>query len=153
MKKGNIADTVSELLEPTVTALGYVLWDVTYKKIGTEWHLEMTIDSDEGITIEDCELVHRAIVPVLDEADPIAEAYHLDVSSPGIERELRTDAHILASIGERAEVRLFAPIDGEKEFTAVLSGYDGNTVELMKEDKALSLPKDKISQIRLAVIF
>ena len=148
MKKGNIADTVSELLEPTVTALGYVLWDVTYKKIGTEWHLEITIDSDEGITIEDCELVHRAIDPVLDEADPIAEAYHLDVSSPGIERELRTDAHILASIGERAEVRLFAPVDGARAFVGELLGLcEDGSVALSVDGEEMHFEKDAISKL------
>ena len=147
MKKGNVADTVRELLLPTVEALGYTLWDVTYKKIGTEWHLEITIDSEEGITIEDCELVHRAIDPVLDEADPITDAYHLDVSSPGIERELRTEAHILASVGERAEVRLFAPIDGARSFVGQIDGFADGVLTLSLADRTLELPFDGISKI------
>ena len=147
MKKGNIADTVRELLLPTVEALGYILWDVTYKKIGTEWHLEITIDSEEGITIEDCELVHRAIDPVLDDADPIADAYHLDVSSPGIERELRTDAHVLACLGERAEVRLFAPLDGARSFVGTLLGLADGVLTLSVGERTLELPTDGISKI------
>ena len=108
MKKG-IKETVREAIEPTVAELGYKIWDVTYSKIGADYHLEITIDSEAGIYIEDCEKVHRAIDPILDEIDPIEGFYYLDVSSPGLERELRTDEHIAASIGQRVEAKLFAP--------------------------------------------
>ena len=123
MKK-SIRETVREAIEPTVTELGYVIWDVTYTKIGADYHLEITIDSDEGIGIDDCEKVHRAIDPILDECDPIEDFYYLEVSSPGIERELRTPEHFAAMIGERVEVKLFAPKDGAKSFVGELSGYE-----------------------------
>ena len=110
MKKQNIAEAVAALLEGTVVGLGYRLWDVEYGKEGADYHLTVTIDSDAGITIDDCERVHRAIDPLLDEADPIETAYDLEVSSPGIERELRTPAHIDACVGEEVELRLFAPL-------------------------------------------
>ena len=70
MKK-NIRETVREAILPTVTELGYDIWDVTYSKVGADYHLEITIDSENGINIEDCEKVHRAIDPILDEIDPI----------------------------------------------------------------------------------
>lgn len=89
MKK-SIKDTVREAISPTVTELGYRIWDIEYSKIGADYHLEITIDSNAGIGIEDCERVHRAIDPILDECDPIEGFYYLEVSSPGIERELRT---------------------------------------------------------------
>lgn len=98
MKKssGGIAAAVTKLAEPLAEELGYFLWDVEYVKEGSEMYLRITIDSEEGITIEDCEKMHRAIDPILDEADPIDEAYHLEISSPGIERELKNDMHVEA---------------------------------------------------------
>lgn len=130
MAKENIARQVADLLRPTITGMGYSLWDVTYTKEGADWHLEITIDKPEGITIDDCEAVHRAVDPLLDEADPIEEAYHLDVSSPGIERELRTDEHIAASIGEVCEVKLFAPLDGSRTWKGTLAGYENGVLRL-----------------------
>lgn len=119
MKK-NIAATVAELVRETVEAQGCSLWDVEYVKQGADWHLCITIDKEEGVTIEDCERVHRAVDPILDEADPIESFYYLEVSSPGLERELKTPEHLAASVGETVEVRLFAPRDGVKSFTGTL---------------------------------
>ena len=149
MSKKSIAEVVEELLRPTVRELGYLLWDVEYSKIGTEFHLEITIDSEEGITIEDCEKVHRAIDPILDEADPIEGAYRLSVSSPGIERELRTDAHILASLGEVVELRFFKAVDGAKSLVAAISAYeDGKLTVVTPEDKEYTFLRKEISRIR-----
>ena len=85
MKK-SISERVGDCIRPTVEALGYRIWDVTFGKIGADYHLEVTIDSDRGISIEDCEKVHRAIDPILDEKDPIEGFYYLEVSSPGLDR-------------------------------------------------------------------
>lgn len=124
--KRNIAATVAELISETVALCGCTLWDVEYVKEGADFHLRVTIDKPEGVTIEDCERVHRAIDPLLDEADPIESFYYLEVSSPGLERELKTEAHFLLSVGETVEVRLFAPRDGAKVFTGELLAPDGD---------------------------
>ena len=132
MKNGtkNVAATVSELIAPVAEELGYFLWDVEYVKEGAEMYLRITIDNEDGITIEDCEKMHRAIDPLLDEADPIEDAYHLEISSPGIERDLKTDMQINACEGWDVEVRLYAPIDGAKSYIGVLQELDedGNFV-------------------------
>ncbi len=122
MKKssGSIASVVKRLAEPIALELGYEIWDVEYVKEGADYYLRITIDSPEGITIDDCEKMHRAIDPVLDEEDPIEDFYHLEVSSTGIERELKTDRHIEASVGWDVEVKLYAPIDGAKVFMGEL---------------------------------
>lgn len=120
----NIAAAVTELIAPTAEALGLVLWDVEYVKEGTEWYLRVTIDTDEGITIDDCERMHRAIDPILDEADPIEGSYILEVSSPGLERELKTDFHLAACVGEQVELRLFAPVNGSKTWSGILAPVD-----------------------------
>ena len=130
MKKQNVAEAVAALLSSTVEGLGYLLWDVEYAKEGADYHLTVTIDSPAGITIEDCERVHRAIDPILDEADPIEGAYILNVSSPGVERVLRTEAHLLASVGERVELRLFRAIDGQKTLRGTLSGVESDALLL-----------------------
>lgn len=128
MKKGNggVVGAVKKIAEPLAEELGYFLWDVEYVKEGADMYLRITIDSEEGITIEDCEKMHRAIDPLLDEADPIEDAYHLEISSPGIERELKNDMQINACEGWDVEVRLYAPIDGAKSYLGVLEGTDEN---------------------------
>lgn len=125
-----VAEQVKEIITPTADELGYYLWDVEYVKEGADWILRVTIDNDEGITIDDCERMTRAIDPILDEADPIEEAYLLEVSSPGIERELNRADHFELCQGEKVEVRLFAPVDGSKVWTGALVGLneEGNIV-------------------------
>lgn len=122
-QKKNTAETVRELIEPTVNELGYEIYDVEYSKIGTELHLEITIDSENGINIDDCEKVHRAIEPIIDEADPIDSFYYLDVSSPGLERVIRTEEHFVKCKGEMIEAKLFAAIDGKKSIIGTLEDY------------------------------
>ena len=150
MKK-SVKDTVREAILPTVTELGYRIWDITYAKVGADYHLEITIDNDAGIQIEDCERVHRAIDPILDEADPIESSYRLEVSSPGIERDLRTDAHILASIGEVVEAKLFAPdeVDGVKSYLGVLTAYEEGVLTLvLQNDSEKKLLRSAVSRLR-----
>ncbi len=119
-KNASVAETVRRLAEPVAEEMGCWLWDVEFVKEGARRVLRITIDSEEGVGIEDCEKMHRAIDPLLDEADPIEEQYYLEVSSPGLERELKTDEHIYACEGWDVEVRLYAPIEGSKLFRGVL---------------------------------
>ena len=132
MKKsgGGVVKAVRAIAEPLAEEPGYFLWDVEYVKEGADMYLRITIDSEEGIQIEDCEKMHRAIDPLLDEADPIEDAYHLEISSPGIERELKNDMQINACEGWDVEVRLYAPMNGAKSYLGELQGLDedGNVV-------------------------
>lgn len=146
MKK-SIKDVVREAIEPSVTELGYEIWDITYSKIGADYHLEVTIDSERGIDIEDCEKVHRRIDPILDEIDPIEDFYYLEVSSPGVERELRTDEHVRKSIGVKVVAKLFVAKDGQKSVTGILSGFDGSTIEIGEGEEKISLAKSEISKL------
>ena len=152
MKKG-IKETVKEAILPTVTELGYRIWDVTYAKVGADYHLEITIDSDEGINIEDCEKVHRAIDPILDEIDPIEGFYYLDVSSPGIERELRTDEHIELSIGSKVEAKLFAAKDGRKSIVGDLVSFADGIVTVNDGTADIALSKAEISKLTTVFFF
>lgn len=146
MKK-SIKETVKEAILPCVTELGYRIWDVSYQKIGADYHLEITIDSDDGIGIEDCEKVHRAIDPILDECDPIESFYYLEVSSPGIERELKSDEHITLSIGEVVEAKLFTAKDGKKSVTGELISFEDGCVTIAEGDSHVSLKKSEIAKL------
>ena len=155
--KKNIAERVAELIAPTVTGLGYELWDVVYEKEGPQYYLRVTIDKFEGITIDDCERVHRAIDPLLDEANPIENAYNLEVSSPGIERELRLPRHILefTGTGERVELRFFAPQDGKKSLTGTIEAYDeeNDVITLLSGGEKYDIPRGKCALIRTVYDF
>ena len=147
--RNNVVTTVREGITPTAEALGYTIWDVEFLKEGARRILRITIDHEDGITIEDCERMHRAIDPVLDEVDPIDTAYDLEVSSPGIERDLRTSAHIDACIGERVEVRFFAPFEGIKQIEGILVGREGEEtvcIEVNGEEK--KFPRNAISKLQ-----
>ena len=150
MKK-SVKETVREAIAPTVEELGYVIWDITYTKIGADYHLEITIDNEEGIGIEDCERVHRAIDPILDEADPIEGFYYLEVSSPGIERELKYDWHIDACIGLLVEAKLFAPKDGRKTVVGQLLANDGESITIKEGETEIVLSRSEVS--KLATIY
>ncbi len=146
MKK-NIAATVAELVRETVEREGCTLWDTEFVKEGADWHLRITIEREGGVGIDDCERVHRAIDPLLDEADPIESFYYLEVSSPGLERELKTDAHLAASVGETVEVRLFAPRDGAKVFTGVLGEPVSGEIAISCEGGEMRFARSEIAKI------
>ena len=151
MKKGNggVVGAVRSIAEPLAEQLGYFLWDVEYVKEGAEMYLRITIDSEEGINIEDCEKMHRAIDPLLDEADPIEGAYHLEISSPGIERDLKSDMQINACEGWDVEVRLYAPVDGAKSFLGVLEGLDGDgNVVIDCADGVRRFPRASVASLK-----
>ena len=147
MKKTNIAGTVEELLRPFIEGLGYRIWDVEFRKVGADPTLTVTIDSDEGINIDDCEKVHRGIDPLLDEADPIDVPYILEVSSPGIERDIRTDAHILACMGEEIEAKLFAPLNGRRSYVGEIAAYADGILTLSTPEGDVAIPRTAISHM------
>ena len=146
MKK-SIRETVREAVSPTITELGYDIWDITYSKVGADYHLEITIDSENGINIEDCEKVHRAIDPVLDEADPIQDAYYLEVSSPGVERVLRTKEHFKACAGQKAQIKLYKALEGRKALVGIIGQCDkDDTVVLIEADNEIEIPMELIAK-------
>ena len=151
----NIAGKVRELIEPTVEALGYFLWDVEYVKEGAEWFLRITLDSEEGININDCEKVHMEISPMLDEADPIEGSYRLEVSSPGIERDLKNPMHYNACTGWDVEVKLYTAVDGRKTVKGVLMGYDGEKglFTINENGNEVTLEKAVVSKIKTVYDF
>lgn len=148
-QKKNIAGVVREIAEPLAQSLGYILWDVEYVKEGADMVLRITIDTDAegGISIDDCEKMHRAIDPLLDEADPIEESYMLSVSSPGVERVLTQPMHFERMAGEEVEVKLYTAIDGTKAFRGELIGLqDGEIVIKDAEGNEKRFPEKTVAK-------
>ena len=146
-----VTDTVAALALPFVEAAGCSLWDVEYVKEAGEWFLRVYIDKEEGVSIEDCEAVSRPMSDALDEADPIPDFYYLEVSSPGLERELRTDAHFEWALGEEIVLRLFRPLDGVREWRGTLKEYDASEGLLLalSDGSEKRIPRDAVAKARL----
>ena len=144
----NIADRVRDLLFDTVLAQECYLWDVEYVKEGADMILRVVIDSNEGITLDDCERVSRAIDPILDEADPIENSYKVEVTSPGVERPLTRPDHFEACIGDEIEVRLYAPLNGEKTLRGILSAAGEKEFTLTREnDESITIAKSAAAKV------
>ena len=144
---------VKELITPIIDEKGITLWDIEFKKEGPSYVLRIYLDKDGGIGINDCEEVSRALSAVLDEKDPIPQAYMLEVSSAGLDRIIKYDFHFEKCMGKNVDVKLFATLDGVKEFTAKLKGFDGENVTMEKDGSDITLPFNKISSLRLTVEF
>ncbi|MBP3919555.1 MAG: ribosome maturation factor RimP [Clostridia bacterium] len=154
----NVAGVVWDLIEPIAEELGYVIWDVEFVREGSEWYLRITIDSDNGISIDDCERLHRAIDAPLDEADPIEQAYHLEVSSPGIERVLKYPWHFSVFVGEDIAVKLYAPLPeagNVKQLRGILEAYDEDedVLHLRTGETRIDLPRAKAAAVHAAFDF
>ena len=147
-KKGNTESIVRNLIEPVAEQLGLRLWDVRFVKEGTEHYLRITIDKDEGILIEDCERMSRAIDPIIDEADPIDCSYFLEVSSPGLARPLTRDEHFAAMMGQEVRIHLIRPFENERDFVGTLAAYDGS-VTIDTASGQMTFAKADISSVKL----
>lgn len=142
-----------DLLTPIVEKFGVSIYDVEYVKEGSDWYLRAYIDKDGGVDINDCENVSRALSDALDKEDFIAEAYILEVSSPGLGRTLKKDKHFEKSLGEEVEVKTYKPIDNCKEFAGILKAYDDKTVTIETDNTEICFAKSDIALVRLALDF
>lgn len=133
-KGGNTVAAVRQIAEPLAKELGLSVWDVRFVKEGASWYLRIFIDKEGGVSIDDCVDMTHAVNKPLDEADLIEQAYFLEVSSPGIERELVRDEHFEKSIGKKVMVKTIRPVDGKRDFRGVLEAYDGGNVTVRRED-------------------
>lgn len=143
----------SALLEPIAQANGVSVYDVEYVKEGADYHLCAYIDKPGGVNIQDCENVSRALSDALDEEDFIADAYVLEVSSPGLGRALKKDKHLQSAIGEDVEVRLFKAIEKRKEFSGVLERFDAESITILEGETERTFQRADVALIRLAVDF
>ena len=145
---------VETWLLPLLEKNQFELVDVEYVREAGLWYLRAYIDKEGGITVDDCEVVSRELGDWLDQKDFIEDSYILEVSSPGLGRPLKKEKDFARSLGKDVEVRLYRPINKQKEFTGTLKAYDADTVTLSMEDgNDLALAKSDIALIRLAFDF
>ena len=147
--KEQYEERTEKLLEPIVDSLGFKTVDVEYVKEGSDYYLRAYIDKEGGITVDDCETVSRRLEEVLDSIDLIPNAYILEVSSPGLGRQLKKEKHYLSNIGEEVDVKLYKPIEKMKEFTGILSSYSEGTFVFTVDGKELTISETQISKINL----
>lgn len=141
------------LLEPIAKANGVSIYDVEYVKEGADYHLCAYIDKPEGVNIQDCENVSRALSDALDREDFIVDAYVLEVSSPGLGRALKKDKHLQSAIGENVEIKLFKPVDKCKEFSGRLDRFDGDSITILEGEMERTFKRTEVALVRLAIDF
>lgn len=154
MARREIEEAVTSLLESRLEEEGLELVDVEYVR-ERNWILRIYIDKEGGVGLDDCQAVSDRAGALLDEADLIPDNYMLEVSSPGLDRVLKKDKDFIRYIGEEVDVKLFAPLDGKKAFTARLLGLgdEGALLLEMEDGEQMTLSRDKISQVRLHFSF
>ena len=152
-KRETYESRTEQLLMPVVERFGGEIYDIEYVKEGSDWYLRVYIDKPEGVNIDDCENVSRALSDELDKEDFIADAYILEVSSPGLGRTLKKDKHLTKSMGEEVELKTYKPIDGRKEFQGTLKAFDAETITIETEKGDEIFARNEIALIRLAFDF
>ena len=148
-----VTEQVAQFAQPIIEGFGCQLWDVEYVREGSERFLRVYIDKDGGIDIEDCEKIHRALDPVLDEKDPIAESYYFEVCSAGLERALKRPGDFEKFMGSPITVKLYRPRNGLKEIPCVLRGYEEGRVTVEAGKETITFEKSEVALVRLRVEF
>ena len=148
-----VTERVAQFAAPIVESFGCSLWDVEYVREGAERYLRVFIDKEGGIDIDDCEKIHRALDPVLDEKDPIAESYYFEVCSAGLERALKRPGDFERFMGSAVLVKLYRPRNGLKEIPGVLRGYEDGRITVEAGKETITFEKSEVALCRLRVEF
>lgn len=147
-------DAVDALLRPVVAGMGYELDEVEFIKEHGNWVLTLYIEKPDGtVTLDDCEAVSRAVDPILDEADPIEQAYYLSVSSIGIDRPLKKDRDYERNLGNKITAKLYAPLKGKKEYTGELIAFDENSFTIEVNGSDMKILRKDASSVRPYIDF
>ena len=159
MAKKKINEIIEEISAAFMEENGLELYYVEFVKEGRDWFLRVYIDklsasAEEYISTDDCEKVSRFLSEELDRLDPIEQNYYLEVSSPGMDRQLLTERHYEKYTGRQVEVKLYEAVDGRKTFEGVLLGLsEGNVVIRDEQDKEWMFPRQQVAKTSLAVVF
>ena len=148
-----VTELVAQIAQPIVEEKGCKLWDVEYVREGSERFLRVYIDKEGGVNIDDCEAVARAMDPILDEKDPIAESYTFEVSSAGLERPLKRPSDFAQFMGSAVVVKLYRPRNGLKEIPGILRGYEDGKVTVEAGKETITFEKSEVALVRLRVEF
>lgn len=153
MSSGKRIDVLKTMLEPAVHAVGMQLWGIEFLAQGRQSILRLYIESENGVTIEDCEAVSHQVSGVLDVEDPIKGEYHLEVSSPGMDRPLFTFEQIARYVGQNIKVRLQMAVAGRRHFTGVLTEAKDDALTFQVEGQPLSVSFNQIDKANLVPTF
>ena len=148
-KKETYEQMATELALKVTEPLGLELVDVEFVKEGGEYYLRFYIDKEGGVGINDCEAASRKISDLLDEKDPISEAYILEVSSPGLFRVLKKDKDLERSIGKTVLVKFFKAIDGEKQMRGELESFDSSGISVKVDGTSRTVNRENVAKISL----
>ncbi|MCY1565914.1 ribosome maturation factor RimP [Staphylococcus pettenkoferi] len=151
-----IAEKVEPLIQPVFEELNFELVDIEFTKEGKDHFLRVSIDKPGGVDLNDCTIASEKISEVMDEEDPIAQAYYLDVSSPGSERPIKKEQDFQNAVNQPIYVSLYAPVEGEKEWLGILEAVEKDTITMQVKEKgkkrSIEIPRDKIAKARHAVM-
>lgn len=157
MAKKKITEAVEELLDGFLTDEGYELYSSEFVKEGRDWFLRVYVekaDHDQYIGTDDCEKVIRFLSEKLDEEDLIEQNYYLEVSSPGLDRELLKPEHYERYSGHEVEIKLYVSIDGVKNIHGVLENISGDNITVIDDNERIwELNLSEIAKANLAVVF
>lgn len=153
MKK-NLEATIEEIVTKITDEHGFEMVDVEYVKEAGEYYLRVYIDKEEGISLNECELVSRELSPILDEKDPIKENYFLEVSSPRLDRALKKDRDFVRYQGRDVDLKLYKPLNGCKQFEGELVGLtEDNNIKIIVNGKEIEFNRKDVAIVRLAIKF
>ncbi len=155
MAKEKIKDYLQRVSKKFLQEEGYELYNVEFAKEGKDWFLRVYIDrvDGEGISMDDCEKVSRFVSQTLDEDDPITQNYYLEVSSPGIDRELFTLEHYQRFIGHMVEIKLYEAIENNKKIEGKLINADADSIRIEKDEKVVEIKMSQVAKCKLAIVF
>ena len=148
-----MSQRLNQVIIPVVEDLGYELWHLESVGAGRNRTVRLYIDSPNGIDLEDCEKVSREVSATLDVEDDGSGEYQLEVSSPGLDRPLVTPEHYRRFLGDRARLKLFAPVGGKKKLIGTILEINGDVVDLGCDDQTYRIQLADVAKARLEPVF
>ena len=153
MNKKELKRVIYPLAEEVAEELGYEIVDIEFQNGSKHDLLSIFIYKKEGIDLDDCTEMSRSLEKKLDNLEVLKNPYYLEISSPGLDRPLKTKDDYRRNVGNEVDVKLYAPIDGQKEFSFVLKKYDDENIYFMKDEKELAIPIKSISSMKQTIKF
>jgi ribosome maturation factor RimP len=154
MKKKDIINLVYKIAEKIADELNYDLVDIEYVKEFGSFFLKVYIDKLGGVTIDDCQKMSEILGDKLDKNDPIKEAYYLEVSSPGLDRPLKSDKDFKRNIDRDVEIKLYKALEDKKVYEGILKGFTEDVISILDyKNNIIDIPRDMISTVKLTIKF
>lgn len=153
MNKKELKREIYPLAEEVAEELGYEIVDIEFQNGSKHDLLSIFIYKKDGIDLDDCTEMSRSLEKKLDNLEALKNPYYLEISSPGLDRPLKTKDDYRRNVGNEVDVKLYAPIDGQKEFSFVLEKYDNENIYFMKDEKELAIPIKSISSMKQTIKF